>query len=367
MDVLIPIARRRKTGEYVFIDDVVSGLACDCECIGCGVALVARKGEVNTHYFAHEAKSVDKEIICPFNFERAIYWMARKVISDADSIALPDYEFRQNEPSHGFYYKNTVTKASINKIDSVEFIDDEIHDGFYLGGLIMITIEGHPLIMTLENGVSDTTSYTANPKLYRGKEYPHVALDVSFIRSKFSELRSGYSDLIKKVVVESAIHKLWIYHPRERPIRDECNSELAVLVKKHRRQQEEEAKAKLIIDSETAKKEVINKEFSENPIEKTSEILNTRLTTLVDRASYLYGANSGCPTTVYLCKNCMFLNKNSASCEYCRETTVFEEVLLDDSYMYCIERKYFCWNYPMKSLAGLRDLSTRDKSKLTKT
>ncbi|MGN5043167.1 competence protein CoiA family protein [Aeromonas sp. 3P] len=38
----------------VSIEDVPSGKACGCTCIDCNEPLVAKKGEVNRHHFAHE-------------------------------------------------------------------------------------------------------------------------------------------------------------------------------------------------------------------------------------------------------------------------------------------------------------------------
>ena len=40
MEVLIPFGKS-KNGSLVFIDEVTSGLACDCVCISCGMALSA--------------------------------------------------------------------------------------------------------------------------------------------------------------------------------------------------------------------------------------------------------------------------------------------------------------------------------------
>lgn len=42
-------------GAIRFIDDVVSGMACGCFCPACGSPLVAKKGAVKVHHFAHEA------------------------------------------------------------------------------------------------------------------------------------------------------------------------------------------------------------------------------------------------------------------------------------------------------------------------
>lgn len=42
-----------ETGEVVSIDDVPSGLKCNCICPNCNVRLIAKKGKKNVHHFAH--------------------------------------------------------------------------------------------------------------------------------------------------------------------------------------------------------------------------------------------------------------------------------------------------------------------------
>src|SRR5690348_8256532 len=37
----------------VHVVDVPRGKACECRCVGCGRALIAKKGEVLVHHFAH--------------------------------------------------------------------------------------------------------------------------------------------------------------------------------------------------------------------------------------------------------------------------------------------------------------------------
>lgn len=42
-------------GELKFVGDVPRGAACGCTCATCGAPLVARRGEIRTWHFAHEA------------------------------------------------------------------------------------------------------------------------------------------------------------------------------------------------------------------------------------------------------------------------------------------------------------------------
>lgn len=63
-------------GDLVAVQDMPAGLACGCVCPGCGGALVARKGGVRTHHFAHH--SAASSGTC--NRETVEHAIAKKVV-----------------------------------------------------------------------------------------------------------------------------------------------------------------------------------------------------------------------------------------------------------------------------------------------
>lgn len=71
-------------GRLAHISEVVSGLDCRCRCAGCGGPLVARKGELKTHHFAHH---VDRA--CVKAWETTLHRLAKEVVSDEREIQLP--------------------------------------------------------------------------------------------------------------------------------------------------------------------------------------------------------------------------------------------------------------------------------------
>ncbi|MGI1671825.1 MAG: hypothetical protein K6L74_16085 [Neptuniibacter sp.] len=74
-----------KDGQLVFIDEVVRGLDCACLCPHCGGKLIARKGEVNQHHFAHY--QVEN---CGKGVETALHLLAKQVLQEEKCIRLPD-------------------------------------------------------------------------------------------------------------------------------------------------------------------------------------------------------------------------------------------------------------------------------------
>ena len=46
-------------GKYLHVSEVASGAACDCVCPICGKKLIAKKGAIRMHHFAHVQADVN--------------------------------------------------------------------------------------------------------------------------------------------------------------------------------------------------------------------------------------------------------------------------------------------------------------------
>ena len=77
-------AKQIDTGKIVSIDEVVSGLKCNCVCPYCNAKLEARKGKVRAHHFAHYDK--DETSLCS---ESALHLAAKEILKEERKIALP--------------------------------------------------------------------------------------------------------------------------------------------------------------------------------------------------------------------------------------------------------------------------------------
>tara|TARA_B100001146_G_scaffold78536_1_gene69639 strand:+ start:424 stop:1317 length:894 start_codon:yes stop_codon:yes gene_type:complete len=78
----IQITHGLKEGKLVSIADAERGLKCNCTCTKCGKPLVAKKGEVNAHYFAHSADS-------DCTGETLKHYMAKQEIAEKKYLHLP--------------------------------------------------------------------------------------------------------------------------------------------------------------------------------------------------------------------------------------------------------------------------------------
>lgn len=70
--------------QLVHIDQVESGLACDCFCVGCGDKLVAKKGEVKQHHFAHHTMDSNE---CS---ESVLHKICKHIVENEKRILSPE-------------------------------------------------------------------------------------------------------------------------------------------------------------------------------------------------------------------------------------------------------------------------------------
>lgn len=76
-----------RDGKLIHIDDVDRGQACNCTCFVCKRPLVARKGEVLAHFFAHAAD----EVICNPTPESLLHQYAKEQVAKLTRLALPGF------------------------------------------------------------------------------------------------------------------------------------------------------------------------------------------------------------------------------------------------------------------------------------
>jgi hypothetical protein len=100
---------QRADGRIVSIFNVESGLRCACVCPQCGGRLVAKKGALKAHHFAHAA-----EIDCPGAYETTLHKLGKQVILDVGKVMIPSVVVYYLE------YEKLVYPASWATFDRVE-------------------------------------------------------------------------------------------------------------------------------------------------------------------------------------------------------------------------------------------------------
>lgn len=100
------------TGELLSIEEVERGLACNCVCAACNERLVAKKGEENTHHFAHEHNND-----CYYGAEIAIYRALYDKLNKKKQFYIPEAILKFNSGKK----PETVGRAQNIELISVEF------------------------------------------------------------------------------------------------------------------------------------------------------------------------------------------------------------------------------------------------------
>ncbi len=104
MEIKLPYGL--KDGEIVTINDVASGLACGCVCPACKKALVARKGKIKVHHFAHYQADD-----CGGGLETALHLMAKEVIAQSETFTTPEVYILKNR-----YRIKDATEIQIERV-----------------------------------------------------------------------------------------------------------------------------------------------------------------------------------------------------------------------------------------------------------
>lgn len=100
-------------GRLVHVDDVPSGLVCDCTCPECGDLLIARKGKKNQHHFAH-TNGAD----CASARMTALHMLAQQIIQDERKIRTPRFKDYYKDPSKLICFESVLLEQRFKTAES---------------------------------------------------------------------------------------------------------------------------------------------------------------------------------------------------------------------------------------------------------
>ncbi len=232
-------------GRMVGIDEVLSGLACGCVCSDCKSPLVARKGEIRAHYFAHHSRES-----CETAFETAIHLMSKQLIEEAKMITLPALTVSESLVTlDGTVLSDSelVTKAKNQVLTEVR-LEEGIHDfrpdiiGYHKGRRLLIEIF--------------VAHRVGSNKLKKIREKSEAALEIDL--SKVNRLLS--KEALYEIVVKGTEKKKWLSLPS------------AISAKQRVR---ESIEAQLQRKKELGEKEKLKRQMRRQPIIKPQKMKKT--------------------------------------------------------------------------------------------
>lgn len=169
--------------KLVHIKDVMSGLSCGCVCFECGERVLARKGDINEHHFAH----FNNKESCIINAESVLHKYAKQVILDAKSIVLPAIPNQEAEISCWTFEK----------------ILPEFHLGLIRPDLVAYK-DNQPIFIEIA-----VTHFMDHKKIdiIRAMGVKTIEIDLSFLL-KSTEINIPSIEA-EKVILESVDNKIW--------------------------------------------------------------------------------------------------------------------------------------------------------------
>ena len=184
-----------KNSQLVHISDVEPGLKCECFCPACRHPLVAKKGRIKIHHFAHDRSSQ-----CKHAYETSIHLAAKKVIEQAGYIQLPNLE-------HEYEIINTRQQARLS-FDQTRIYFDKIYLESKFHDIVPdILIEKDGRLLCIEIFVTHEVDEQKRKKV-EGSKLSAIEIDLSKID------RSINFESLKEIVVNSVENKRWLFNSK---------------------------------------------------------------------------------------------------------------------------------------------------------
>jgi len=186
-------------GMLVYIDDARRGLACRCHCLVCGEAVVAKKGQRNTHHFAHHGgKSA-----CDIAPESILHKLAKQVILQAEGLQLP--------PLPGVYPSPNDPEADKTSWWDFAEIHAEQTQQSFRPDLVAKLKDGTQLLIEIA-----VTSFVDEHKQEKIDRLQDKTVELN-LRYLLDQMHKPYLE-IRQHILHDTQHKTWLYpHDPEMP------------------------------------------------------------------------------------------------------------------------------------------------------
>ncbi|BBH12957.1 competence protein CoiA family protein [Chromobacterium haemolyticum] len=187
-----------KQGRIVDISEVERGLACECVCTACGGPLIARKGEVNVHHFAHHGVPPCSEALAN-SISSAVDQLLREGLPFSvpihDSLAFGK---SQRTPVKRFIPDNIIRSPALPSSMLADFLLHKKH------AQLAIVLEFR---RRLKQGMRDA---------FRIAKQPAIAINLVGLLKAYQRGEEKITlDCLRKIVITGTSDKSWLYHRRD--------------------------------------------------------------------------------------------------------------------------------------------------------
>lgn len=176
-------------GQLITIEIALRGLSCNCTCVCCGEAVIARKGMIREHHFAHHS---NKES-CFIQRESLLHLYAKEVICDNLGLQLPSmpdvYPDSQDPTSWWDFVK----------------VDQEVPQVGFQPDLVALLNDGTQLFIEVA-----VTSFIDEEKRERIKAVGIKTIELDLSDLLCSKLPVPSAE-VKKIILEQTSNITWIF------------------------------------------------------------------------------------------------------------------------------------------------------------
>lgn len=190
-----------KHGILVHVSSVASGLKCGCCCTKCNNPVIAKKGQIREHHFAHTPGTE-----CTGAAETVLHLLSKEIISELMSISIPAYNYKRTKsfPNRkSIIHEEKIAKGGKVAIDAVEI---EKHLGSFKPDIVTIS---HGKKLIIEIAVTHKVGKRKQRKL---RKYNIPAIEIRMPEEYALKGKEELKDIIKN----NTDIKYWLYHPKEK-------------------------------------------------------------------------------------------------------------------------------------------------------
>lgn len=201
-NVKIPFAKDRASDQFVAVDEVEKGQACNCICPSCDEPLIARQGSVNIWHFSHYLTTTkDNDFAtkpCDYSFEHSVRLMILQLFEELRSFTVPELKADHR----------IVAKEKMLNLDDVELRCD------FEGQLVDIksSVQGVPLIIYIVHKGRRLPMSLLHPKLGRCDV---IQLSIESLYREFERRNKPFREIVINYLKHETAGKKWVYHAKQ--------------------------------------------------------------------------------------------------------------------------------------------------------
>lgn len=194
MEISLPYGLQND--RLVTINEVSSGLDCNCSCPACHEKLIARKGPFTMHHFAHQMN-----LDCYKGIEAILHRLCKEIIAKEKRLMLPALLFGQNQQYEVF----PEIEIPVDTIRLQHIGDAMVPD-------IIIESRGHTLLVEI----------TANQRVAPEKKQLLIKRRMAGIEINITETLKDLFEIndfrltnraFRKELISHTMSKYWIHNP----------------------------------------------------------------------------------------------------------------------------------------------------------